>query len=89
VNEERLELMIELWEPEGAELIRIIDTCDATTERIVKVRGHGIKDWYWLYRYFEFGVDMVDGSATTRTEVSVDLDRVDADTVIRHLAERL
>lgn len=85
MNEELLEAMIEQWEPIGAEVVRTIDSDPRVVERIVKRP----QELYSLYRYFMLGVDMVDGSATARCEVSVDLADVDADTIIQHLAERL
>jgi len=84
MNEELLEAMIDEWEPLGAEVVRVIDSDDRVVERILRMG-----DEYYLNRYFMVGIDMVDGSAVARCEVSVDLDRVDADRVIQHLAERL
>lgn len=84
MNEELLEAMIDEWEPIGAEVIRVIDSDDRVVERILKMDG-----LYWLHRYFMLGVDMVDGSASARCEVSIDLENVDADRIIQHLAERL
>ena len=84
MNEELLEAMIDEWEPMGAEVVRVIDSDDRVVERILRMDVR-----YYLYRYFMVGIDMVDRSATARCEVSVDLQAVDADTVIQHLAERL
>lgn len=84
MNEELLEAMIDEWEPIGADVVRVIDSDSRVVERILR-----IGDEYYLNRYFMVGIDMVDGSAVARCEVSIDLDRVDADTVIQHLAERL
>jgi len=84
MNEELLEAMIDEWEPIGADVVRVIDSDSRVVERILRMG-----DEYYLNRYFMVGIDMVDGSAVARCEVSIDLDCVDADTVIQHLAERL
>ena len=82
MNQELLDHKIEEWEREGT-VVRTIDTHDDTVERIIRRRPYGTTlDLYTMYRYFTLG---------TRPDVliSVDLDDVDADRVIQHLAERL
>ena len=85
MNEERLEALIEQWEPFGCEVVRVIDSEEGQVERDVKYDGAV----YSLFRYFEIGMVMDADSASVRTVVSVDLQDVDADRVIQHLAERL
>jgi hypothetical protein len=70
---------IDLWEPEGFEVVRTIDTHEDTLERIGKHDG-----LYYLYRYF-----MVTMAGLTTVACSVDLNGVDADRVIQHLGEQL
>ena len=77
MNKEDLERFQHDWEPKDCEVVRTIDSYDDTVERIVRVGTI-----YYLYRYFTFGVNPT-------INVSVDLDGVDADRVIQHLAERL
>ena len=90
MNEERLAVLIEHWEPNGCEVVRVIDSEDHEVERIIKF-DTGETVWYSLFRYFELGVHVTeDGKvASDRTEVSIDLQDVSADRVIQHLAERL
>ena len=82
MNEEALNEMIDHWEPPGIECVRTIDTQEDTVERILKLGGE-----YSLCRYFTLSSDTA--GIGDRVCVSVDLDRVDADRVIQHLAERL
>lgn len=84
MNQELLQQLIDQWEPEIAEVVRVIDTTEGTVERIVKVW-----DRYSLYRYFEMPTRYEGNEASTPIVVSVDLSGVDADTIIQHLAERL
>jgi len=77
MNKEDLERFQHDWEPKGCEVVRTIDTYDHEVERIVRMGTV-----YYLYRYFTFGDNPT-------INVSVDLDGVDADRVIQHLAERL
>lgn len=79
MNEQLLEEMIEHWEPEDAEVVRVIDSEEGTVERIVK---HGSA--YYLYRYFQ-----LESVGQHKVFCSIDLSCVDADRVIQHLAERL
>ena len=79
MNEDDLKVEIKCWEPDDAELIRVIDTGFETVERIIKHEG-----LYFLYRYF---VTTVSGMETI--VCSVDLNGVDADRVIQHLGEQL
>lgn len=80
MNQELLEEAIEHWEESGMTVVRIIDSDESTVERILQ-RG----SWYWLYRYFETAPE----PATLKVVCSVDLEAVDAERVIQHLAERL
>ena len=82
---EELEKMIDQWEPTLSEVVRVIDTHEDTVERIVKCKTHRAEEeLYSLYRYFTLG-----DRFGTEVHVSVDLQDVDADRVIQHLAERL
>lgn len=85
MNEEVLNEAISDWEPPEAEVVRTIDTFTHQVERIVKVVNphRADQETYSLYRYFTIG------DCTCNVHVSVDLDGVDADEVIQHLAERL
>lgn len=78
MNQAALEEQITKWEPVGCEVIRTIDAYDDTVERIIKVVNS-----YYLYRYFTLGGN------DHNIFVSVDLQAVDADHIIQHLAERL
>jgi len=78
MNQDLLEQKIHEWEPEGAEVVRTIDSYDNEVERIVKFEG-----WYYLYRYF-----LLHGNEA-RVHVSVDLNRVSPDHIIQELGERL
>lgn len=81
MNQEALEDKIMEWEPNGVEVVRVIDSQEGTVERIVKhISRHGSD--YSLFRYFTLG-------RPYQVHVSVDLDMVDADRVIQHLGERL
>ena len=82
MNEEALDHMIEKWEQPG-EVVRTINNFDDTIERIVKYTTHRAdEELYALYRYFTLGINRP-------IEISIDLQDVDADRVIQHLAERL
>ncbi len=83
--EESLNEMISDWEPIGCEVVRTIDTHEGTVERIVKVTNpaRASQVTYSLYRYFTIG------GCGCNVQVSVDLDGVEADEVIQHLAEQL
>jgi len=86
MNQELLEEAIEDWEPQGCEVIRIIDTQEDTVERIVKFRAsNSMEIKYSLYRYFQISDDV----ASIKVFCSVDLDAVHPDRVIQHLSERL
>jgi len=86
--QEELEKMIEKWEPSDCEVVRCIDSFDDTVERVVKFAARNCHTGiyaghrYSLYRYFTLGDE-------PNVHVSVDLQEVDADRVIQHLAERL
>lgn len=80
MNQELLEEAIGHWEPHGLTVVRTIDSGEDTVERIVR-RG----DCWWMFRYFEMAPEV----ATLKVCCSVDLDCVNADRVIQHLAERL
>lgn len=85
--QEELEKMIDVWEPTGCEVVRVIDSYDDTVERVVKFASHNANGifsgmQYSLFRYFTLG-------DRPNVHVSVDLQEVDADRVIQHLAERL
>lgn len=81
--QEELEKMVEKWEPSDCEVVRCIDTYDDTVERVVKYTpAYPNRTVYSLYRYFTLGDE-------PNVHVSVDLQEVDADRVIQHLAERL
>ncbi len=77
MNEEDLERFQNDWEPPGCEVVRTIDTYTSSCERIVRV-----VNTYYLFRYFTLGDN-------PQIHVSVDLDAVDADEVINHLANQL
>ena len=79
MNDLLLNEMINEWEPQGAEVVRIIDTTEDTIERILKFDGE-----YYLFRYF-----MLRSLGKEEVCVSADLQAVDADRVIQELAERL
>ena len=83
MNEEALNETISDWEPPGAEVVRTIDTYTSTVERIVKYQIESGSWMYSLYRYFTLG------DCVCKIHVSVDLENVDADEVIQHLAEKL
>lgn len=96
MNKERLAALIEHWEPENSEVVRVIDSEDHEVERIVKYEGRHPHlgtacTLYSLFRYFELGTELNNAGkiASAQTVVSVDLQEVDADRVIQHLAERL
>jgi hypothetical protein len=78
MNEAKLNAQIEHWEEPGGELIRVIDIHEDSVSRIVKRA-----DLYYLYRYFNLGIN------PSRVVCSVDLNGVDADAVICHLAEQI
>lgn len=80
MNQELLEEAIEHWEQHAQTVVRTIDSQEDTVERIVR-RG----DLWWLYRYFQISSD----PGAIKVFCSVDLDCVNADRVIQHLAERL
>ena len=88
--EQELEKMIEKWEPSHYpefDIVRTIDTHEDTVERVVKFRTRHPHTnepavLYSLYRYFTLGDQ-------PNVHVSVDLQEVNADRVIQHLAERL
>ena len=84
IDQEDLERFQNDWEPKGCEVVRTIDTYDNTVERIVKVSNphRASQVTYSLYRYFTLGDN-------PQIRVSVDLDGVDPDEVIQHLAEQL
>lgn len=69
---------IRTWEPEGAEVVRCIDSDEDTLERILKYQGD-----YYLYRYFALNGD------ENQIQVSIDLNAVHPDRVIQELGERL
>ena len=82
MNEDLLNEMIDHWEPPGIECVRTIDTHEDTVERILKLDGE-----YSLVRYFTLSSDTP--GIGDRVCASVDLDRVDPDRIIQHLAERV
>jgi hypothetical protein len=81
MNEDLLEQAIAHWEQPALTIVRTIDSEEDTVERILQ-RG----SLYWLYRYFQHPVSNGIG---IQVSCSVDLDCVDAERVIQHLAERL
>jgi len=84
MNKDKLNEMINDWEPIGCDVVRTIDTHEDTIERIVKYRTHiAGQELYSLYRYFTIG------ECVCNVQVSVDLDGVEADRVIQELAERV
>lgn len=89
MNQELLEACIDHWEDETMEVVRTIDTHEMTVERILKYRASSSMEMvYRLHRYVQYGIpDHAEFSI--RVECSVDLEDVDADTVIQTLAERL
>ena len=80
MNQELLEEAISIWEEPALTMVRTIDSEEGTVERILS-RG----SLYWLYRYFEAAPE----PATLKVCCSVDLECVDAERLIQHLAERL
>lgn len=80
MNQDLLAEAILHWEQHALTLVRVIDSDEDTVERILQ-RG----SLYWLYRYFQTS----NGQGSMTVHCSVDLDCVDAERVIQHLAERL
>lgn len=78
MNQDLLEQKIHEWEPEGAEVVRTIDSYDNEVERIIKLDG-----LYYLYRYF-----LLHGNEA-KVHVSVDFNGVSPDLIIQDLGERL
>jgi hypothetical protein len=81
MNQEAFEDAVANWEEPGSEVVRTIDTDEESISRITKY-----KDKYYLRRYFTMHQPTPYGSYIG---VSVDLNGVDADTVIQHLGEQL
>ncbi len=88
MNQELLEEMIAHWEPPGGECIRTIDTDEDTVSRVIKYPAElACNVTYCLFRYFTLSNDTPGNGE--RVCVSIDLQDVDADRVIQHLAEQL
>ena len=82
MNQELLQEMIDHWEERSMTVVRTIDSDEDCVERILS-RG----SLYWMFRYFTLGSNTP--GIADRVCCSVDLECVDAERVIQHLAERL